>query len=78
MINVDVDFLIVRLETALDIIRETTKSLEQPSGPHIEERSANQVSSDLIQKEVRKQLVGKIVVTRYNNMLYRVKDVDFG
>jgi len=32
----------------------------------------------LIQKEIRKQLIGKVVVTRYNNLLYRVKDVDFG
>jgi hypothetical protein len=28
MLNIDVDFLVVRLETALDIVRETTKCLE--------------------------------------------------
>jgi len=77
MLNIDVDFLVVRLETALDIVRETTKCLEQPNDTHLDDKLVGQVSQDLIHKEVRKQLVGKVVVTRYNNMLYRVKDVDF-
>ncbi len=31
----------------------------------------------MMQKDVCKRLIGKVVVTRYNNMLYRVKDIDF-
>ena len=77
MLNIDVDSLVVRLETALDIVRETTKCLEQPNSTHLDDKSVSHVSRDLINKEIRKQLVGKVVVTRYNNMLYRVKDVDF-
>jgi hypothetical protein len=38
MLNVDVDFLIVRLETALDIIKETAKCLETSSNSNFDDR----------------------------------------
>ena len=34
-------------------------------------------NKDMIRKEIRKALVGKVVVTRYNNTLYWIKDVEF-
>lgn len=89
LLNVDVDFLIVRQENCLDTIREVRKALIDSERQAFE--SANGVSllqqfdelaflktnQDIIRKEIRKALIGKIVVTRYNNTLYWVKDIDF-
>lgn len=64
MLNLDADYMIVRLETAFDLMQDIKKDL--PLAGKVE-----------LQNEIRRQFKGKIVVTRYNSALYRIKDVDF-
>ena len=64
MLNLDTDYLIVRLETAYDLMQDIKKDL--PLAGKVE-----------LQNEIRRQFKNKIVVTRYNSALYRIKDVDF-
>lgn len=65
MLNLDIDYLAVKLETVLDLINEIKKE-------------ADPKSSDFrVQQDIKNQLVGKLVVTRYNNHIYAVKDIDF-
>ena len=64
MLNLDTDYMIVRLETAFDLMQDIKKDL--PLAGKVE-----------LQNEIRRQFKGKVVVTRYNSALYRIKDVDF-
>ena len=64
MLNLDTDYMIVRLETAFDLMQDIKKDL--PLASKLE-----------LQSEIRRQFKGKTVVTRYNSALYRIRDVDF-
>ncbi|CDW86755.1 macronuclear development protein 1 [Stylonychia lemnae] len=69
MLNIDIDYLVVRLETVLDVINEIKKIYVT--------YGESQACQERLQKDIRKAFVGKAVVTRYNNNVYKIKDVDF-
>jgi len=64
LLNIDVCFKVVRQDTVLDYIRELRSKLEQRGGDW--------------QEELKEQLKGTTVVTRYNQKTYKIERVDFG
>ena len=64
MLNLDTDYLIVRLETAFDLMQDIKKDLPL-------------AGKNELQNEIKRQFKNKVVVTRYNSQLYRIIDVDF-
>nr|AEX87961.1 Otiwi11 [Sterkiella histriomuscorum] len=76
MLNIDIDYLLVRLETVLDVINEIKKIFES-TYLFKTERGEDENYQKRLQDEIKKALIGKPVVTRYNNNIYRVQDIDF-
>lgn len=64
MLNLDVTYLAVRLETALEVIQDITAD------------QANQTQTTL-RYAIKSYFENSILVTRYNNKIYRVKRVAF-
>jgi hypothetical protein len=64
-LDLNLKFMIVRPESCLDLIGEiiSLKPLD---------------AKDKQETAIRDQLVGKIVVTSYNNCIYEIAGVDFG
>jgi len=68
MLNIDMSYLVVKGETALEVVNEIKRA---------HETFGKDSNTEKLHKDIRRALVGKIVSTRYNNNLYRIKDVDF-
>ena len=68
MLNVDISYLIMQAETALEVINQIKRAHEDFGTP---------LDVKHLRADIRKALVGKAVSTRYNNNLYWVTDIDF-
>ena len=64
MLNIDVDYLVVRLETGLAFFNETKKDM-----PIASKQEQN--------REFKSKMIGKIVIRKYDSKLFRVLDVDY-
>jgi hypothetical protein len=64
MLNLDIDFLAVRLETALEVICD------------IKAEQMNQ-SERTLRYAIKKSFENNIVITKYNNKIHQIKRVAF-
>jgi signal transduction protein with GAF and PtsI domain len=64
MLNIDVDYLVVRFESGLAFFNEIKKDM-----PVASKQEQN--------REFRRKMIGKVVVQKYDQKLFRVLDVDF-